>query len=115
MQAVSDLLALCASHGIDAGHHRFVVVLHAATTELTFDDAYAPRRAGHPNPSVAAMRELAAAGVRFVVSEQSMTRRGIQAGAIQRFVRIGPTANVVFIDLEAEGYVFTSTTSLARK
>ncbi len=116
LQAVAGLLAQYASRGVDAGHRRFVVVLHAETTELALDAAsYGRRHAGHADRDIAMMRDLVAAGVRFVVSQQSMIIRNIKPDAIQPFVRIDPTANLVFIDLEAEGYVFTSTMSLARE
>ncbi len=116
LQAVADLLAQYASHGVNTSHRRFVVVLHAATTDLALDAAFYERlHTGRANRNIAMMRDLVAKGVRFVVSQQSLAIRSISPDAIQRFVRIGPTANLVFIDLEAEGYVFTTTTSLVKE
>ena len=116
LQAVADLMAQYASHGVGANRRRFVVVLHAATTDLALDAAsYRRLHTGRANRNVAVMRDLVAKGVRFVVSQQSMAIRSISPNAIQCFVRIGPTANLVFINLEAKGYVFTSTTSLVKE
>ncbi len=116
LQAVADLLAQYASHGVGSTHRRFVVVLHAATTDLALNAAsYERLHTGRANRNIAVMRDLVAKGVHFVVSQQSLAIRSISPNAIQRFVRIGPTANLVFINLEAKGYVFTSTTSLVKE
>ena len=85
------------------------VVLHANTTDLAVDAA--PAR----NGSIALMRSLAGKGVAFVVSRQSLASRGIAEREVQPFVRFGPTATVIFLDYEANGYIFDSSRSLANE
>ena len=101
-QAVAGLPGLWASHGIDVDHRRFVAVLHAATTELALDAAVHAQRASRtrePQHRTDAGPAGQEGGLRRVEAAR-VAIRTIDPDALRPLVRIGPTANLVFIDLE---------------
>ena len=116
LEQVLDILDLYELYGIDRGHRGLVVVLHADTTEVALGaPAYTRLHPGYSNPNAAMIATLVRNGVKFVVSRQSLILRNIDPAAVEQSIAIVPTANLTFISLETEGYVFTSTTSLARE
>ena len=113
LKAVQALTKTYDFHGVSAGHRQFVMVLHAGATELALDDtAYTARHGGRGNPDALILSDLIAAGVEIFVSEESMSLRGLSKPQIMVGLRTGPTANLIFIDFESRGYVWSSTNSL---
>lgn len=113
LTAIANLIRRYEVLGRDSPHLQIVVVLHAAATDLALDSAaFAKRNGGVPNGSIPLMRDLAARGVMFVASRESLLARQIAESEVQNLVHFGPTASIIFLDLEASGYVFDGTRGL---
>lgn len=57
-------------------------------------------------------QKLVAHGTTFVVPGQSLASRQIAASGLLPNVKIGPNANLVFFNLEEQGYVYSGTKGL---
>jgi intracellular sulfur oxidation DsrE/DsrF family protein len=92
-----------------------MVVLHGKTAILALED-HAARRLGKPvSPRDRTLMEtLAAKGVRFVVSVKSLASQGVKDDEIMTWIARGPNASMIFLDLEAGGYVFDTAKSLGQ-
>jgi intracellular sulfur oxidation DsrE/DsrF family protein len=92
-----------------------VVVLHAKNADLALDEAAVRRRGGSiSNPDRARMKALSVRGIRFVVSLQSLASQGIREEEVLSWVGRGQNASMIFLDLEAAGYIFDSAKSLGQ-
>jgi intracellular sulfur oxidation DsrE/DsrF family protein len=92
-----------------------MVVLHGKTAILALED-HAVRRVGDTvsTHDRTLMKALAAKGVRFVVSLKSLASPGARDDEIMTWIARGPDASMIFLDLEASGYVFDTAKSLGR-
>lgn len=113
LAVIAGLLNTYARYGVPQEHRRFVVVLRNDFVELTETDAsYQQRHAGRTNPDSPLLGALIKAGVVFAVDTPSLGRASLATSDLQPGVRVDVAANLTFLDLEAEGYVYTSTRSL---
>jgi intracellular sulfur oxidation DsrE/DsrF family protein len=113
LHALSGLIAEYAAYGVDARHRSIVVVLggHYADMALT-DASYRRIHDGKRNPSLDEIKALERLGVVFTVPVKDVAALSMNAADIHPGVKIGPRASIVYLDLEAEGYVFSGTKSL---
>lgn len=91
-----------------------VVVLHAKTADLALGEEAARRRGAGSTADRTRMKVLSAEGVRFVVSRQSLGSQGIGDDELLGWVGRGPNASIIFLDLEAGGYIFDTAKSLGQ-
>ena len=111
---IADFIRQYGTFGKGSPQLKVIVVLHGSTAELALDASSSAKRTGSlPNGSIAVMQRLAGQGVRFVVSRQSLAARGIGEDEIQPIVHFGPTSEVTFLELEADGYVYEPAKHLA--
>jgi len=89
-----------------------VVVLHAKTANLALGEEAARRRGAVSTADRTRMKALSAKGVRFVVSRQSLVSQGIGESELLSWVGRGPNSSMIFLDLEAGGYIFDTAKSL---
>lgn len=111
--AIAELIRQYGTYGSDSPDLSIVVVLHGKTTELALDRASSTRRTGAANGSIPLMTSMADHGVKFLVSRQALSNRAIGENEMQSMVRFGPSAAIIFLDLEASGYVFDGSRDLA--
>jgi len=113
LTAIANLIRRYGSFDGESPQLQIVVVLHAASIDLALDAAASARRnAGAINGSIRLMHDLAAEGVMFVVSQESLAARHIEENDVQDIIHFGPTASIIFLDLEAGGYVFDGSKGL---
>jgi hypothetical protein len=99
--------------GVAPSHRQFVVVLRRGYVDIALTDAaYRARHEGRANPDVPLVASLMKQGVRFVVPQAEGARAGVGQGDLQPGIDVGPTPDFLFINLEADGYVYTGTRSL---
>jgi intracellular sulfur oxidation DsrE/DsrF family protein len=92
-----------------------VVVLHAKNADLALNEGAVRRRGGSVStPDRARMKALSARGIRFVVSLQSLASQGIREEEVLNWVGRGQNASMIFLDLEASGYIFDTAKSLGQ-
>jgi intracellular sulfur oxidation DsrE/DsrF family protein len=110
---VAGLVNTYAEFGVEKHNRIFAVVLRGEFVELAVDDAtYKQRHAGIPNPDLALIRQMDAAGVSFAIDAPSLAKRHIRENDVLPIVRVTAAADLMFLDLESSGYVYTSTRSL---
>jgi intracellular sulfur oxidation DsrE/DsrF family protein len=113
LTVIARLLNTYAQYGVTRAHRKFVVVSQGDYVEIMENEfAYRRRHMGRSNPDATLLRRLSKAGVIFVVDRPSLNERGLSNTDIETGVRVHVAANLTFLDLEAQGYVFTSTRSL---
>lgn len=113
LHALSALIAEYAAYGIDARHRSIVVVLGGTYADMALTDAsYRRIHDGKQNPSLDEIKALERLGVVFTVPVKDVAALSMNAADIHPGVKIGPRASIVYLDLEAEGYVFSGTKSL---
>lgn len=113
LHALGGLIADYASYGIDANHRAIVVVLSGTYAEMALTDpSYGRVHNGKANPSLEQIKTLERLGVVFTVPARDVTALSMSAADIHPGVKIGPRASIVYLDLEAVGYVFSGTKSL---
>ncbi len=113
LEEVARFHKLYETYGVPAANLKFVIVLHGDKTDISLAaPAYAARHAGAGNADVAALQALSRIGVRLVVASPALTQAGFTQADVLPGIEIGPLANVTFLDLEAQGYVYTGTRDL---
>jgi intracellular sulfur oxidation DsrE/DsrF family protein len=113
LHALGVLIADYASYGIDANHRAIVVMLSGTYADMSLSDAsYGRIHNGKANPSLEQIKTLERLGVVFTVPARDVTALSMSAADIHPGVKIGPRASIVYLDLEAVGYVFSGTKSL---
>jgi len=113
LRALGELIMEYASHGVDAKHRSIVAVLHGHYAELALTDAgYGRLHVGDRNPALTQMHALEDQGVVFTAPAKELSALGVGRTDIQPGVKPGARAEFVFLNLEAEGYVFDGTKSL---
>lgn len=113
LRALGDLIAEYASYGIDARHRSIVVVLNGIHAEMALTDAsYRRLHSGDGNPALDEIKALERLGVVFTVPARDVASLFMSEADIQPGVKIGPRASIVYLDLEAMGYVFSGLKSL---
>lgn len=116
LRGLSDLIAEYTAYGTDAAHRSIVVVLHGTYTELALtNDAYRRLHKGADHPSIAQMQALQRMGVTFTAPATELAALTSRAEEIQPGVKPGPRSSLAFLTLEAAGYVYDGTKSLAGK
>ena len=110
---VARLLNTYAQFNIRQSHRKFLVVLRNDFVTLAEDDAtYRQQHSGRQNPNAYLMQRLANAGVIFAVDGASLRKNSLSEANLQKGVQTHVSANLTFLDLEAQGFVYTSTKSL---
>ena len=110
---VARLLNTYAQFNISQQHRKFLVVLRGDFVTLAEEDStYRQQHSGQPNPSAVLMEQLAKAGVVFVADGSSLRKRFLSKSNLQDGIQIHVSASLTFLDLEAQGFVYTSTKSL---
>lgn len=113
LAALETLANLYERYGVTPSHWHFVIVLDHRFTDIVLSDkSYATRHGGTPNPNLPAVARLMKRGVRWVVPKPDAMTSGLDNADLYPGVEVGPTADFLFINLEAQGYVFTGTKSL---
>ena len=113
---IARLLNTYAQFNILQQHRKFVVVLRNDFVTLAEEDTiYRQQHSGRPNPNRALMKQLAKAGVVFVADGSSLSKRLLFKPNLQEGIQIHVSADLTFLDLEAQGFVYTSTKSLEQQ
>ena len=103
---VAKLINTYRKYGVPADHIQATAVFHGPTIVLvTKDDTYLRRTGVKTNPNVTLLRELAAAGVKFVVCGVSARAQNYQASDLLPPATLNLSATVTLIDLQLRGYV----------
>lgn len=93
-------------YGVPADHIQATAVFHGPTIVLvTKDDIYHSRTGAKANPNVGLLRELASAGVKFVVCGVSARDQRYEASDLLPSATLNLSATFTFIDLQLRGYV----------
>lgn len=113
LRALSGLVAEYAAYGIDARHRSIVVVLAGTYADMALTDAsYGRIHEGKGNPALEEIKALERLGVVFTVPVKDVAALSMSAADVHPGVKIGPRASIIYLDLEAEGYVFSGTKGL---
>lgn len=113
LRALGDLITEYDSYGVDAGHRSIVVVVNGTHAEMALTDAsYRRVHGGQENPSIRQIQALERLGVVFTVPARDVTAMSLAVTDIQPGIKVGPRASIVYLDLEAMGYVFSGVKSL---
>ena len=113
LRALGNLIAEFASYGVDAEHRSIVVVLNGTYARMALTEAsYRRAYAGRENPALRDIQALERLGVVFTVPARDVASLSMGAVDIQPGVKIGPRASIVYLDLEAKGYVYSGLKSL---
>lgn len=113
LAVIAGLVNTYAQYGVGRERRRFVVVLRNDFVVLAENDStYRQHHAGSANPDAALMQQLVRAGVVIAADAASLRKASLAQTDLQKGVQVHVSANLTFLDLEAEGYVYTSTRSL---
>lgn len=113
LAALETLANLYEKYGVTPSHWHFVIVLDHRFTDIALNDkSYDVRHGGSTNPNLPALARLMKRGVRIVVPKPDAIKSGLTDADLYPGIEVGPTADFLFINLEAQGYVFTGTKSL---
>jgi intracellular sulfur oxidation DsrE/DsrF family protein len=111
--ALEAFANLYEKYGVTPSHWHFVVVLDHRFTDIALNDkSYGTRHGGSANPNLPAVGRLMKRGVRVVVPKSDATKSGLTDADLYPGVEVGPMSDFLFINLEAQGYIFTGTKSL---
>ncbi len=110
---IARLLNTYAQFKISRDHREFLVVLRGDFVTLAEDDpTYRQQHNAQPNPNAVLMQRLVKAGVVLIADSTSLTKKSLSKANLQDGVQIHVAANLTFLDLEAQGFVYTTTKSL---
>jgi intracellular sulfur oxidation DsrE/DsrF family protein len=113
LAALETLANVYEKYGVAPSHRHFVVVLDHGFTDIVLSDkSYGTPQGGAANPNLPAVARLMRRGVKWVVPKPDAVKSGLTDADLYPGVEVGPTADFLFINLEAQGYVFTGTKSL---
>jgi intracellular sulfur oxidation DsrE/DsrF family protein len=106
LMGIAKLLNTYRKYGVPVDHIMATAVFHGPTiVVVTKDDTYRGRTGAKANPNVDLLRQLAAAGVKFVVCGVSARAQNYQASDLAPLAKLNLSATVTFIDLQLKGYV----------
>jgi intracellular sulfur oxidation DsrE/DsrF family protein len=106
LMGIAKLLNTYRKYGVPVNHIMATAVFHGPTiVVVTKDDTYRGRTGAKANPNVDLLRQLAAAGVKFVVCGVSARAQNYQASDLVPLAKLNLSATVTFIDLQLKGYV----------
>ncbi len=110
LREVAAFEAMYEAAGVPSAHLKFVIVLHGSRTQTVLtDEAYAAAHGGNRNPNIETIEALLKKHVRVIAAGASDT----EAQALATGVESGPISNMVFLDLENAGYIYTGTRNLS--
>lgn len=114
LREVAAFQAMYEAAGVPAENLRFVIVLHGARTQTALNSqSYGAAHGGNDNPNIGMVNALLKKRVRIVVAEPSLPDAERKADTLLPGVESGPISNIVFLDLENSGYVYTGTRNLS--
>ena len=104
LETVARYLNMHARAGVESRQLSTAVVLHGrATRSLLSQDAF-EKRYGAPNPDAGLVRQLAQAGVRFVVCGQSAAALGFRPDEFAPDVEIALSAMTALVMFQSDGF-----------
>ena len=104
LRRAGNLLNAMAANGVKPGAQAIAIVVHGAPDSNLLTDAAHIKRFGKPNPSLALLEELAAAGVSIRLCGQSYLARGYAREELHPVVQLDLMAMVTIANLMAQGY-----------
>ena len=111
---VAAFQAMYTAAGVPSDKLNFVIVLHGARAQAALNtQAYGVTHEGAANPNAGPIAALLKNHVRIVVAGPSLPDGERTAEALLPGVELGPLSNIVFLDLENAGYVYTGTRNLS--
>lgn len=103
---VAKLINTYRAHGVPAGHIEATAVFHGRSIVLvTKDETYRNRTGGKANPNVAILKQLADAGVKFVVCGVSARDQNYTAADLLPLAHLNMSATITFFELQSRGFV----------
>jgi intracellular sulfur oxidation DsrE/DsrF family protein len=103
---IGKILNTYRKYGVPADHIQATAVFHGPTIlVVTNDETYHQRSGAKANPNVAVLKELSAAGVKFVVCGVSARAQNYKASDLLPLATLNLSATFTFIDLQLKGYV----------
>lgn len=106
LMGVARIINTLRSYGVPADKIQATAVFHGPTIVLvTTDQTYRNRTGAKANPNLALLRELKAAGMKFVVCGVSAQEQNYVASDLIPDATLNLSATLTFIDLELKGYV----------
>lgn len=104
-ESVARFMNMHGQAGVPAENLDLVLVVHgSAAQDLLMDRAYR-ERLGYPNPNTRLLTELIDAGVRVILSGQSVVARGLPRDGLIEGVEVALSAMTALQLLQAQGYL----------
>lgn len=104
LRRAGSLLNAMAANGVEPEALAITIVVHGPPDANLLTDAAHLARFGKPNPSLALLEELAAAGVSIRICGQSYLARGYAREELHPVVQLDLMAMVTIANLMAQGY-----------
>lgn len=104
LRRAGSLLNAMAANGVKPETGAIAIVVHGAPDANLLTDTAHIKRFGKPNPSLALLEELAAAGVSIRICGQSYLARGYARAELHPAVQLDLMAMVTIANLMAQGY-----------
>jgi intracellular sulfur oxidation DsrE/DsrF family protein len=104
LETIARYLNMHARAGVESRQLSTVVVLHGRATRSVLSQEAFDKRYEEPNPDAELVRQLAQAGVRFVVCGQSAAALGFRPDEFAPDVEIALSALTALVMFQADGF-----------
>jgi intracellular sulfur oxidation DsrE/DsrF family protein len=104
LETVARYLNMHAQAGVDPDRLDTAVVFHGRATRTALGPEAFEARYGEPHPDAELIRQLAAAGVQFLVCGQSAAGYGFRPDELAPDVEVSLSALTVLVRLQGEGF-----------